>query len=147
MEDEEVILEKDRKEGLANQVEAIRKDNSNLVAFSYLELKERFPKGIKAFEDFLLGQLQGMTLEEDTLIGLFLYAPTVKLVEFFDNRGIYINIKGSDQNWTFNIDVEEQEFENTSIAVNRAIAITVALTKAFEINEKQDLPTPKTKSK
>lgn len=61
-------------------------------SINYLDLKKKFPKAIKEYEDYVQSKAISEVgkIDEDMHIGSMLYSPRTIIYQFFDNLGMYI---------------------------------------------------------
>lgn len=114
-------IEQEQKEiALEDYVKQCRE--ADVLVINAFELRKSHPKGYQDTVAYMKSKSQTV-LEEDTIIGVFLYSPRQILLDYFDNKSYHLNctIDLSGQNkpvwgYTINDEISTTKFDSRSQA-------------------------------
>lgn len=103
----------------------------NIMCFNPITTKKNFPAAYNSCVDYMARKANIPTLEEDTVFGVFLYSPRTILYEFFDEKGIFVNVIGGGDKWSNNV---ENKYDGIVMTYPKRILAEIAgFTAAFKI--------------
>jgi hypothetical protein len=105
-----------------------------IVAFNSIKIKRTWPESYKELVKFMNGKTQMGEMDDETIMGVFMYSPRTVIYNFFDYKKIFVNIFGSDQHWRYTMEANESSEE---IYPNRTLCEVAAYIEAFNRLEKQ----------
>ena len=73
-----------------------------IIGFDGYKIKKTYPCAYQLIKEYMEEKSQG-EMEDDIIVGVFLYSPRTILFNFFDDKKFYVNIIGKKGSWYFTI--------------------------------------------
>lgn len=117
---------------LEKYVEAALKEE--IIALNSLKIKKTYPKSYEKLVTYMNKKSSLEEMDEETIMGVFMYSPRTVTFIFFDNEKIFLNIFGSDQHWRYTMEANESSEESYK---SRTLCEVAGYFAAFDKLEKQ----------
>jgi len=108
--------------------------DNEIVAFNSIKIKRTWPESYNELVKFMNERTNVGEMDDETIMGVFMYSPRTVTYNFFDSKKIFVNIIGSDQHWIYTPESNESSKE---IYPNRTLCEVAAYIEAFNKLEKQ----------